>query len=189
MAAKIGFDLTMRVTERFMDRAAIARLVKKGMAGPLSKIGAFLRRRARSSLRRRKRVSQPGEPPSVHSDSSIATLKNILFAVDEQRSAVLCGPVKLNQVQRVVDIGTQTVPQIMEFGGTVRIHEESRADGQPWRNGVMWRRRDLRRGTKTWKRYRVRSASFEPRPFMGPALEAEVQAGTIPRTLSGTVRV
>lgn len=178
-----GFNMTMRATDFFVDRPLVKQLLKAANAEALPKIGAYLSRRARSMLRRRKRVSGPGEIPSVHSQDDFASLKNILFAVAADANSVLCGPVKLNQRNMVADVGSQTVPQIMEFGGVVSIHE------QAYLRSEVWRRRDLRYNPKPYKyKYRVRRASYEPRPFMGPALQAEIDAGTIPRTLSGTVR-
>lgn len=174
-----GFDL---------DINKIRRYLRANYKSGLHKIGAYLRKRAKTSLRRRKRVSGPGERPSIHSEDDVASLKNIAFVVSSDQTTVLCGPIRLNQRNFVVDVGSQTVPQIMEFGGTVRIHEEARKDERPWFDDVVWRRRDLRRGPKPWKKYRVRSATYQPRPFMGPALDAEIKAGTIPQSLSGTVR-
>lgn len=174
-----GFDLDIKKIRRYL---------RANYKSGLHKIGAYLRRRARTSLRRRKRVSQPGERPSVHSTDDTVSLKHIAFVVAPDDTQVLCGPIRLNQRNMVVDVGSQTVPQILEFGGTVRIHEEARKDGRPWAGDVVWGRRDMRRGAKPWKKYRVRNARYQPRPFMGPALEAEIRAGTIPQSLSGTVR-
>ncbi len=37
------------------------------------------------------------------------------------------------------------------------------------------------------KRYRSRRAEYAARPFMGPALAAELDAGTIPQAYAGTI--
>ena len=175
---------TFEMAELFFDRPAVTSAITKAERKSLSKIGAFIRRRARSSLRRRKRTSSPGEPPSVHSKDGRATLKNILFAFNPATRSVVIGPVGLNQVNNT-DAGRQTIPQIMEFGGTVAIREEqyiftNRPD--------LWRRRDTRASASSRKRYRTRRATYEPRPFMGPALAAEVAAGTIPDAWAAAVR-
>jgi hypothetical protein len=70
------------------------------------------------------------------------------------------------QVQRVAlgpELGSGTVPQVHEFGATVKIREAR--VGRKWLSG----RRRVRPGQPV----RVRSAKYSPRPFMGPALEAE----------------
>lgn len=53
---------------------------------------AIVRHRARSKLRKRKRISRPGERPSIH--ASKRNLRLILFAYDQQSSTSVVGPVK-----------------------------------------------------------------------------------------------
>ena len=76
------FVMTMRMKDFFFDRQAVKGRMTKANRKALSKAGAFIRRRARSSLRRRKKSSEPGRPPSVHTSDRVATLKNILFAYE-----------------------------------------------------------------------------------------------------------
>src|SRR5690242_12299768 len=90
--------VTMHLRDLFFDRKAVVDATTVAERKALSRIGAFVRRRARSSLRRRKRVSRPGEPPSVHSKDDTANLKNILFAYEPSHRRVVIGPVGLNQV-------------------------------------------------------------------------------------------
>lgn len=162
-----SFDLTYKVTGMFFDRPMVQRRLDVAKKRALSKAGAWVRRRAKSLLRRRKRTSNAGEPPSVHSDPG---LKTILFVWDPGRQSVVVGPVRLNQVVHG-GAGQLRVTTLMEFGGDVTMHEEARKDGRPWSDEIgMWRRRDLRRSPKPWKVYRTRRAKYAPRPFMGPAL-------------------
>lgn len=51
----------------FFDRKAVLAAVDKATLRVLSKFGAFVRRRAKSSIRKRKKASPPGQPPSSHS--------------------------------------------------------------------------------------------------------------------------
>lgn len=156
--------LSMRMKDFFFDRQAVIERMSRANHKALVKAGAFLRRRARSSLRRRKRISSPGSPPSVHSQDPIATLKNILFAYDPQQESLVVGPVGLNQKTYIgPQLGTATVPQIHEFGARTKVREVR--VGNKWLSGV----RRVRPGQPT----RVRVATYPPRPFMGPALEAE----------------
>ena len=169
---------TMQMVELFFDRPAVVNAVDRAERKALSRIGAFIRRRARSSLRFRKRVSLPGETPSIHSRDKAASLKNILFAFQPASHSVLIGPVGLGEKQGA------TVPERIEFGGAWEVLEEQ------WKhtnNADRWFSRDARRRVDPRKRYRSRRIEYAARPFMGPALEAEVAAGTIPQAYAGTV--
>lgn len=174
MVRQLG--VSMRMKDFFFDRAAVKGRMTKANRKALSKAGAFIRRRARSSLRRRKKRSEPGQPPSVHTSDRVATLKNILFAYEPERETLVVGPVKLNQKTILgPQLGVATVPQVHEFGATVKIREAK--VGQHWRSG----RRRIRRGQPV----RVRRVKYPERPFMGPALEAEQEH--IPDAWSGSV--
>jgi hypothetical protein len=171
-----SFVITMQAKQLFFDRRLVKRRISKANRKALSKAGAFIRRRARSSLRRRKGVSSPGRPPSVHSSDSVATLKNILFAYEPQSESLVVGPVRLNQQALLgPQLGSTTVPQLHEFGGRVRIREVK--VGNRWFSGV--------RRVRPGQPIRVRSARYAERPFMGPALEAEKD--NIPDAWAGTV--
>lgn len=170
------YTVEFSIRDMFFDRLAVQQRLDRAEVRELSKIGAFIRRRARTKiLRRRKRVSAPGEPPSVHTTDSRASLKNILFGYDRGEHSVAIGPVRLNQVN-LTDTGRVSIASLMEFGGHVNIHEEQ------WRNtkdSAKWFRRDFRFSRSPWKQYRIRRATYAARPYMAPALEAERQAGTI----------
>ena len=74
----------------------------------LSKAGAFVRTTARSSIRKRKEISAPGQPPSSHT----GLLKRfIFFGYDADRKTVVIGPMRLNQ-----KIGA--APEALEHGGS-----------------------------------------------------------------------
>lgn len=187
--------IAMKFDKRFFfDRKAVADIVGKQAAKALGRAGSFVQRRARSSLRRRKKISSPGSPPSVHSKDATATLKNIQFQFSPATMSVLVGPMKLN-------LGGSSnwlpVPGLHEHGGTQRIQEWRFNEvelAQHWPGWAKmkstgkfsneWRRRDLRWKESSRKRRRhklsdigvetrVRSASYPARPFMGPALAKE----------------
>lgn len=182
----MAFEVTYKATQFFLDRAEVQRRLGVARVRALSRQGAFLRRRARTDvLRRRKKVSGPAMPPSVHSRSQVATLRNILFFYDARSETVVVGPVKLNQVNRSSRSGSAiSIPSLMEFGGTVTIDEERRIGSQG-----QWYRRDMRSQRKRSQReYRTRRATYRPRPFMGVALQREIQAGTIVQSWANTVR-
>lgn len=129
----------------FFDRQIVIDAVGKANAKNLSKAGSFIRRAARSSLRRRKKISPPGEAPSVHTQDRVATLKNIWFVFDPVQRSVVVGPIKLNG-SRPVGSNRPTVPALHELGGTAVVKQ----------------------------RKRRRRARYAARPFMGPAMEREM---------------
>ena len=139
--AMVGFNQK----QMFFDRQAVIDAVGRANARNLSRAGSFIRRAARSSLRKRKRVSEPGQPPSVHTQDRVATLKNIWFGLDRRRATAVVGPVRLNR-STLFGSSRSTVPELHEFGGSAEI-------------------------VKRKKRKRV---VYAPRPFMGPALRKEL---------------
>lgn len=205
-----GFTVDYRIKNFFVDRQKIEDRARRASFKALGKAGAFLRRGARSRLRRRKSPSMPGNPPSVHSRDNVATLRNILFGVDASRLSMICGPVGLHL--KSVEDGTLVagaVPGTLEFGKTIGIREKFkpfsmegaiRAFGpraQEYREefGILPERtyrgiyqQDFAQrvdrslggiwvgvGRKRRDRYleRTRMATYAPRPFMGPTLQAE----------------
>lgn len=160
--------LTVKATDAFFDKPGIIARIDKTRLKNLSRAGAFVRTSARSLLRRRKNPSRPGQPPTVYSRDNFATLRNILFAYDEtgDEGRVIVGPVGLNQVNDVAG-SRQTIPELLEKGGTNSILEVSA------NRGKTWKRFDRRRNIRPWEITRRRPARYEPRPFMGPALAKE----------------
>ena len=141
--------LNARVTRMFFDKPAVMRAVDRATRRVLSRFGAYVRRTARQSIRRRKGPSAPGQPPSSHT----GLLKDfIFFAYEPAKEDVVIGPAKLNR-------GTNA-PELLEEGGTVITKRprwiptgKTRADGRP-------------------KRIRVPAGTtltYEARPYMGPA--------------------
>lgn len=176
----------------FFDRQAVSDLVGKTTAKAMSKAGAFIQRRARSSLRRggkRARVpggrqpSPAGRPPRVWSTDNVATLKNIQFQFDASRLSVIVGPLLLNG-------NIEAVPGLHERGERLSIfqwrYNEAwfRTSRQNWRaarnktDGNPWRTRSKLAANKaaaqlTHVETRQITASYPQRPYMGPALRAE----------------
>lgn len=139
--ASVGFDKK----QFFFDRQIVIDAVGKATAKNLSKAGSYIRTSARSSLRRRKSTSPPGEPPSVHTKDRVATLKNIWFVFEPANRSVVVGPLKLNG-SRLEGSNRKTVPALLELGGAAVVTS-----------------RKLKRRAK-----------YAPRPFMGPAMEREL---------------
>jgi hypothetical protein len=138
-AASGGVQTVAAFRDFFFDSAKVQKELDKASRKALSKVGAFVRRRARSSMKRRKRgVSQPGQPPFAKK----GLLKKLLFfAYDPTTRSVVIGPASING---------SPVPKTHEFGGFLKVRKKV--------NG---------------KRL-SRSVRFRARPFMAPALKAEL---------------
>lgn len=158
--AALGIRYSARL--QFFDRAGVQKQMDAGTRRALSKAGAFVRRRARSSIRKRRRISEPGKPPSAHGPPP--NLRTIYFVYEAQTKSVVVGPVKLNASTGGLSAGT--VPATLELGGSATIEEVSRNNGRTW-----FRRTSRRR--RPGEIYRRRKLRYKPRPFMGPAVDKE----------------
>ena len=95
----------------FFDSAKVQAATSRAERRVLSRFGAFVRRSARSSIRKRKRSSAVGQPPSSHT----GLLKRfIFFAYEPAQRSVIIGPVRLNQ-----KIGD--APAALEHGGQSQV--------------------------------------------------------------------
>jgi hypothetical protein len=142
-------SLEFRVNNLFFDTAKVIRSLDAASRKALSKAGAFIRTRAKSSIRKRKSVAPAGKPPSSHTGD----LKRLIFfGYDTTAKSVVIGPAKFR---------TGEAPNLLEFGGQIV------------RRG--------RGGKPTTQHYKGNA-------FMGPALNAEVAAGTIPEQWRNSVR-
>lgn len=154
-----GIDQTKKW---FFDSVAVKNMLDKKSKQALSKMGAFVRRRARSSIRKRKKVSDPGKPPT---DRTGKVKRFIWFALDPKRLSLVVGPVKLGNTNKgsfrsVGGPGTR----LLEHGGQATIHEV-------FHHGT-WKRASVVRDTSGLES-RERRVTIANRPFMGPALAAE----------------
>ena len=104
----LGVNLD-KAKSMFFDRKAVLGAVDRATRAVLSKFGAFVRTTARHSIRKRKAVSQPGQPPSSH----VGLLKRLLFfGYDTTRRSVVIGPTPLR--------GEAQAPPLLEYGGRAR---------------------------------------------------------------------
>jgi hypothetical protein len=100
-----------RTKQLFFDRKRVTSALDKGTRKVLSQFGALVRKTARWSIRKRKRSSLPGQPPSSHT----GLLKRFLFySYDDSRKSVVIGPAKLNAKKGYV-------PEVLEYGGTTLL--------------------------------------------------------------------
>ncbi len=101
--------INLKVRELFFNTKAVTSRVDKATWRVLSKFGAFVRIAARHSIRKRKRISLPGAPPSSHTG---LLRRHIYFSYEPQRKTVVVGPVVLGG-------GEAVVPPLLEHGGRV----------------------------------------------------------------------
>lgn len=100
--------LRAEITKMFFDKPKVTRAVSDGCRAALSKAGAFIRQKAKTSIRKRKKPSSPGKPPSSHAGS---LRNNILFGYEPQNKTVVVGPVGFNG---------SDAPTMLEFGGKTK---------------------------------------------------------------------
>lgn len=111
-------DLSFKnVKASFFDRQKVKSAVDRATRRVLSKFGAFVMRRARTSIRKRKKASDPGQPPSSH----VGTLRKGIFFAFVPPDDVIIGPVLTNQSARGAKPLSTTVPSILERGGFIAI--------------------------------------------------------------------
>ena len=129
----------------FFDREKVIRAVDAATLRVFSKFGAFVRQRAKSSIRNRKKPSSPGQPPSSHTGD----LKQfIFFGLDRSTKSVVIGPVLLNKRG-----GGLTLPAL-EYGGKSYVITRYRRSS----NKHLNKRKPI---------------TVKARPFMQPAFEKE----------------
>jgi hypothetical protein len=108
-----------KVEKFFFDKAAVINAMDRKDRAALSKAGAFIRTRARSSMRRTKKSAPKGQPPRAH----VGKLKEFLyFSYDPQTKSVVVGPAKF---------GDGTVPRIQEEGGIAQLPNGKRVRIDP----------------------------------------------------------
>ena len=135
--------IDLKIKEMFFDSKTVMSAVDRATRGVLSKFGAFVRTAAQSSIRKRKRVSEPGKPPSSH----VGTLRRLIFfGYESARRSVVIGP---------TPFGDGKAPELLE---------QQHVAGTTMRTRIKVTRRG---------KVQTVSATYKSRPFMGPALEQE----------------
>lgn len=147
--------LTISLSRLRVYRQRVERELNRKHRRALFRVGGDLRRTQQGLIRKRRSVSRAGTPPSQHLQAR-QSIKFILFAVEPEVPRVISGPVGFTSG---ANRGPQTVPNLLEVGGSVR-------------------RRVRRGGRKRRQRYRAR-------PSAVPALKSALQRNTIPSAWSG----
>lgn len=133
--------------KNFLDTRKIQNRILRAELRLVGMVGSFTRRKAKSSIRKRKRISNPGEPPSSHT----GLLKNfIFFFVNKEEKSVVTGPILLDGTKNGGD-----APRLLEHGGD-----------------AVRRRASLKKGMR--EKGELRTVRYAPRPYMQPAFETSV---------------
>lgn len=141
----IGFKI-QAAKGLFFDRAKVTNATDKATRKVLSRFGAFVRQTARSSIRKRKHTSSPGQPPT---NKTGLLKKFIFFGYSPESRSVVIGAALLNKstaAQRILEHGDTVDGE--RRGKRVRMKYEARPYMQPafvkeksqlpslWRNAV-----------------------------------------------------
>ena len=97
----------------FFDSPQVIKAVDDATYRSLLRFGQYVRKVARHSVKRRKGPSRPGRPPHTHTGA----IKIIFYGFDPVRRSVVVGPARLRSKDKY---GPVTVPELMEYGETVR---------------------------------------------------------------------
>lgn len=155
----------------FFDRKAVIDRVGAAKAKVLGRIGAFIKRRAQTSMPYRKegKASAPGKPPFAHKGGRGPLLRKFLFSVyDPGKDTVVVGPERMLKGE---------APPLEEYGGQVKrtkVIESGRKAHTPLQ-AKAFRAKVLSGQIKPKKKpTKVYTAKYPARPFMATALAKEV---------------
>jgi len=99
--------VTMRFRLVYFDAAKVIRRMDAAARNSLTRAGRFIRKRAHDSIRKRKAISKPGQPPRSHAGQ----LRKLLFyAWDPRTRSIVIGPAAFKEAE---------APNLLEFGGRV----------------------------------------------------------------------
>jgi hypothetical protein len=181
--------INARIKRFFFDRALVKNTVRADILRFLRHAGGFARKVARAGQKRvgkarkppknmngrafekwqrevtEQPASTPPNPPNVHSDDAVRTLKNIIFAYDTNTSVIV--GVQLLRTVKQINSNETPVPGLMERGGQKEVVEKLVSGGRKW---VPLRGR-ARPGQPT----RKRMAKYPKRPIMEPARKATIK--------------
>lgn len=172
-----GVLVSLEAKSLFFDRPGVVKAIGKKRARMLARLGAFIRTTARTAvLRRRKKPSMPGQPPSVHSKDGFATFRNILFAASPDGYSVLVGPVAIKSLaEQHGDDVEHPAPAVHEHAKQLKVRQ-SRRRGVP---DAKWRRSYAQKPDHAHFEYRTVHVQYPLRKFMGPAMLLTVKSGKV----------
>lgn len=148
----------------FYDREMVKKKLGRKRLKSLRRAGMTIRKAARRRLKRRKRVSRPGQAPSVRSSHPFAMLKNIQAGFDTFAEAAIVGPIGFGDL-------SDPVPGRLEKGAAVhrknprraerRIGDAGEIEALPAQGGGSVRHKRTGRFTKAVVATRTNSVEIE----------------------------
>lgn len=105
----------------FQNFGEVQREVEKKTRKAMAILGAVTRNEAAQSIKRRKKPSRPGEPPSSPTGKLKRTIR---YELDRGGKSVVIGPVKTNPgyVPYILEVGGTTAPSRYIAPATVGVH-------------------------------------------------------------------
>ena len=160
MPADIPVVIGFQVTTLMFDSPRVVRAVDRATYRAMLRTGQYVRAVARRSIRPKRGTSRAGHAPH---DKTGLLRAFILYGFDPVSRSVVVGPRKLSGVESYPGM---TVPEVLEYGGTVPM-DITQAKLIELRENDAWH---------LWQRYRDEEgqtvrARYRPHPYMGPALE------------------
>lgn len=155
-----------------LDTKAIHKAVEKVEKPIAEKMAGFVYKTARQSMRRRKKASQPGQPPSAHSGPKYPKgplLKELMRAYwDETTRTAVAGPLGKAGLN---------APSLNEFGGNkvvkTRIIKPKGRKATPAQAAAF--KRKIKEGSlQKPPQYVEKTVTLAARPYMRPALAKEL---------------
>ncbi len=141
----------------FFDSQAVIDAVGVAGARVGMRQGGLVKTIMQRSMRRRKKASPPGQPPSAHAGQ----LRDLIaFAFDPATKSMVCGP---------TPFGKGHAPEIQDKGGTVPVKGIRTKKGEFIPLFIM-KPKDRAAAIRPGKIVTVQ-AKVEPRPFSQPALD------------------
>lgn len=191
-------EVATNVTRLFFDKKHVQDRLGKAKAKAMGRSLAYIQRTAQNSMRRRKKASDPGDPPSRHFGGRDQGLGRIWFFYEEQAERGIVGPIKFRSGMRSNWIMPRPVPSTLEFGASVL--SKTFAYDSKWRRiskdgTVTYYTPTGKRKTRKAKPRYYRSHPAAPtrrvtiafRPFMSHALLKAVDKGKVIGEWAGTV--
>ena len=117
-------NVAYKINQLFFDREAVTSKVAPAIRKVLSKFGAFVRRTAKGSIRRRRKAAPPGSPPSSHTG---LLKKFIFFGYDPEQRSVVIGPTRLDRR------GQGEAPSLLEYGGQTTLVRRGKRERATYR--------------------------------------------------------
>lgn len=155
----------------FFDRKKVTDPVVRMWKRQLSRFGAFVRQRSKTSIRYSKKSARPGEPPRAHRSATrsktnrktgavkvqpVSLLREyIFFGYDPIKQSVVVGPALLRNTNSRT-VSAKTIPELLEYGGSATIITAVRPRGS------------IRPAPR-----QARPARYAGNPFMRPAADKE----------------